>query len=140
MSNTDKPAMPTRPPNTLEKFMPERLSEAIAEQSKLMDNLAQQLLLVELAIPGLYATALKLSSGSDKLVLTWEIQFAFICWVVALLLTIVSMFPRYKEVNRNSPKAIEDFFNDSAKRKFNFLTPAILFFFLGIGLIILDLL
>jgi hypothetical protein len=48
----------TRPVRPEERFMQERFSEAIADQSTIMTSLAQQLLVVELAIPGLYAAIL----------------------------------------------------------------------------------
>jgi hypothetical protein len=132
--------LPARPPRADERFMQERFSEAIAEQSKLMTALAQQLLVVELAVLGLYATALKLVNGSDKMLITWEVSFAFICWIAALVLTLVAMIPRLDtEVVRQSPDSIEAFFSRAARRKFVLLIPAIIFFISGIMCIILDL-
>ncbi|MCK5897153.1 MAG: hypothetical protein KAG20_10120, partial [Cocleimonas sp.] len=90
--------------------MQERFTEAIADQSKLMDALAQQLLLVELIIPGIYATSLKLISGVEKLEFTGGIAIAFSCWFIALACTVTAMIPRqYNDINRNSPASIEAF-------------------------------
>ena len=60
MSNT---AIPTRPPSNSDTLLREKFDESIAAQSEQMDKLGQQLITLELAIPGLYATVLKLISG-----------------------------------------------------------------------------
>ncbi len=57
----------TRPLNDNEKLLREKFHESIVAQSDLMDKLSERLLTLELAIPGLYATALKLISGDKPL-------------------------------------------------------------------------
>jgi hypothetical protein len=64
MAMNDQP-LTTRPPDAYEAKIKEKYAESFAGQSDLMDKLAQQLLTLELAIPGLYATVLKLVAG-DK--------------------------------------------------------------------------
>ena len=139
MNESDTP-LQTRPVRPEERFMQERFTEAIANQSKQMDTLAQQLLVVELAIPGLYATALKLVSGADKTEFTLAIAIAFGCWLVALICTVSAIIPRqYKGINRNSSSSIEDFFDTAAKRKLSLLIPSLALFVVGISAILWDL-
>ena len=59
-----------------------------------MDKLAQQLITLELAIPGIYATAVKLTAGADATVtVDTGVIGAFLCWFAALLLALVSLIP-----------------------------------------------
>jgi len=121
--------------------MQERFSEAIADQSKLMATLAQQLLIVELIIPGLYASILKLVSGNEQVVLSWPLGLAFICWLAAVIFTITAIIPQqYKAVQRNSPDSIEGFFDQSARYKQNWLLASVTAFAMGIFFTIMDLL
>ena len=53
-----KSPLPTRPLSSDETVLRDKFAESIAGQSELMDKLGQQLLMLELAIPGLYATVL----------------------------------------------------------------------------------
>lgn len=132
-----------RPPNPSEKLLREKFVESIANQSELMDKLAQQLLTLELAIPGLYATVLKLLQGDQATlpVNNW-LYFTFACWFAALALTLVSLIPRDWKVDptilqkdptgKGNVRGLEEFFNDSARYKRRLLVPAILLFWLGI--------
>ena len=138
----EKP-IPTRPMPSGDKLLKEKFAESIASQSDLMDKLGQQLITLELAIPGLYATVLKLVSG-DKATLTSSpvLYLSFACWLLALLLTLCSLIPRrwtvFPNVKKQLPYAdtdtlgIEDFFYKSAQYKRRLLIPAAIFFFAGI--------
>jgi hypothetical protein len=139
---TDEP-ISTRPKAGSEKVLQDKFAENIAGQSDLMDRLGQQLLTLELAIPGLYAAVLKLISG-DKA--TLEVNFAlyltFGCWFIALLLTLISLVPRNWQVNptilKQSPVkgskelGLEDFFYQTARYKRRLLIAASLLFFGGV--------
>jgi len=76
----DKP-ISTQPLNDNEKLLRQKFYENIAAQSDLMDKLGERLLTLELAIPGAYATALKLLYG-DKVTITPGTigTLAFIFW------------------------------------------------------------
>ena len=138
----DKPiaARPVSPAATL---LREKFYEQFAAQSEQMDKLARQLITLELAIPGLYATVLKLIQGKDAVVPAdgW-LYFTFICWFLALLLTLVSLVPRRWQVDptvvkgnaasREPVMGLEDFFVRSALYKRRLLIPAIFLFWLGI--------
>jgi len=147
----------TRPPDTYGKKLREKYIESFANQSDLMDKLAQQLLTLELAIPGLYATVLKLIRGNEATVPVnnvpseWLIPkdnsvlyLTFALWIVALGLTLAALMPREWKVNptimERDPKSttgelgIKDFFAQSARYKRNLLVVAALLFFLGITL------
>jgi hypothetical protein len=133
----------TRPLNDNEKLMREKFYESIVAQSDLMDKLAERLLTLELAIPGLYATVLKLVSG-DKATITVNAAFyiTFGCWLLALALTLAALTPRKWLVDptvlKQDPKkiseelGIEDFFEKSANYKRGLVIASSLFFFTGI--------
>jgi hypothetical protein len=138
----EKP-IPTRPQSSSEKVLKDRFSESIADQCDHMDKLGQQLIALELAIPGLYATVLKLING-DKATLSadYALYITFACWLLALLFTLLSLVPRKWKVNRSIIRqdtskqteelGIEDFFYRTARYKRRLLFAACLFFFAGI--------
>jgi hypothetical protein len=143
MAMTNQP-LTTRPPDTYEEKIKEKYAESFANQSDLMDKLAQQLLTLELAIPGLYATVLKLISGDKATVPVNNMLYVtFGLWVVALGLTLMALMPREWKVNPEimlqDPESttgelgIKDFFAQSARYKRNLLMVATLLFFLGIA-------
>ena len=138
------PPLTTRPPDTYEEKIKEKYAESFANQSDLMDKLAQQLLALELAIPGLYAAVLKLISGDKAIVpVNTMLYVTFGLWVVALGLTLTALIPRRWEVDpdimEQDPKSttgelgIKDFFAKSARYKRNLLIVATLLFFFGIA-------
>jgi hypothetical protein len=140
---TNQP-LPTRPPDTSEKKLKEKYAESFAHQSDLMDKLAQQLLTLELAIPGLYATVLKLIWGDKATVpVNNALYVTFGLWVVALGLTLMALIPRKWKVNpeimEQDPESttgelgIKDFFAKSARYKRNLLIVAAILFFFGIA-------
>jgi hypothetical protein len=107
-----------------------------------MDRLAQALLTVELAIPGLYATSLKLVSGKESLTLTTPLGIAFACWFVALVGCLYVLIPKRYPVNpeelRNSEQSIENFFHRSARHKWRWLLASIVCFIAGIISVLWD--
>lgn len=135
--------IPTRPLDENEKLLRQKFYESVAAQSDLMDSLAERLLTLELAIPGLYAAILKLVSG-EKATLTLNAAFyiAFACWAAALLLTLAALMPRKWVVDtsilKQAPQkfseslGIEDFFNRSALYKRRLLMASSLLFFAGV--------
>jgi len=138
------PPLTTRPPDSYEEKIKEKYAESFANQSDLMDKLAQQLLALELAIPGLYATVLKLISGDKATVPVNNMLYVtFGLWVVALGLTLMALMPRRWQVNPEimvqDPKSttgelgIKDFFAKSARYKRNLLMVATILFFFGIA-------
>ncbi len=140
---TDQP-LTTRPPDIYEEKIKEKYAESFANQSDLMDKLAQQLLTLELAIPGLYATVLKLIRGDKATAPVNNMLYVtFALWVVALGLTLMVLMPRRWKVNPEimlqDPQSttgelgIKDFFAKSASYKRNLLITATILFFLGIA-------
>lgn len=136
-----KPPLSTRPLTSGETLLREKFAESIVNQSELMDKVAQQLIALELAIPGLYATVLKLIAGEKGTIAVnrW-VYSSFGCWFLALLFTLVSLFPRRWEVDqsmlRAAPKSkvlgLEDFYYRSARYKFWLLIPSAILFAAGI--------
>jgi hypothetical protein len=138
----DKP-ITTRPVNENEKLLRTKFFESIAAQSDLMDKLGEKLLTLELAIPGVYATALKLIRGDKATVgVDWLLILAFAFWASALVMTLIALTPKNWKVDirvlKQDPKkfeeglGIEDFFNQSARYKRGWLTASSVVFFAGI--------
>lgn len=138
----EKP-LPTRPPTEEENTLRKKFYENIASQSDLMDKLAERLLTLELGIPGLFATVLKLTRGDDAtLTINAALNLAFALWLAALVLTLLALTPRKWIVDtsllKQDPKklseslGIEDFFTQSALHKRKLLTFSSLLFFAGI--------
>lgn len=140
---SDKP-IPTRPLNDNEKFLREKLYQAIVAQNELLDKWSERLLTLELAIPGLYATVLKLVAG-DKATVALNAMFyiTFACWLLALALSLAALFPKKwmvaPTVLRQDPTkmakeglGIEDFFEKSAQHKRGLLVASSVLFFAGI--------
>jgi hypothetical protein len=133
----------TAPLSRQDHLLRDKLIEDIAGQSSRMDDLARQLIALELAVPGIYATALKLVAGDKGTISTgaW-LYLAFACWALALALALVSLVPRKHPVDtsrlfaddgdRDSPLSIEGYFRHSALHKLRLLLPSCWLFFVGI--------
>ena len=143
MRMSDKP-ISTRPLTDNEKFLREKLYETIAAQNELLDKWSERLLTLELAIPSLYATVLKLIAG-DKATITVNLAFyiTFGCWLLALIVTLTALFPKKwtvaTTVLKQDPSkmvkeglGIEDFFEKSAQYKRQLLVVSCVLFFAGI--------
>ncbi len=118
----------TRPVSENENLLRQKFYESIAAQSDLMDKLSERLLTLELGIPGLFATVLKLTRGdAAKLPVNTALNIAFACWLFALILTLIALTPKKwlvdETVLRQDPKkfsegpGIEDYFEQSALYK-----------------------
>lgn len=138
----DEPIM-TRPVNENENLLRKKFYESMAAQSDLMDKLGEKLITLELAIPGIYAAVLKLMRG-DKATVTINaaLYLTFICWLLALALTLLALTPKKWRVDTNvlkqDPKkyseglGIEDFFEQSARYKRGWLSVSSILFFAGV--------
>jgi hypothetical protein len=131
----------TAPLSRQDHLLQDKLIEDIAGQSARMDELARQVIALELAVPGIFATALKLVAGDKGTVATgiW-LYLTFACWALALALALISLVPRRYPVDMsrlfadegNGALSIEGFFRHSALHKRRFLLPSCLLFFAGI--------
>jgi hypothetical protein len=142
LNMSEKP-IPTHPLNDNEKMLREKFYESIVAQSDLLDKLSERLLTLELAIPGLYATALKLMRG-DKAIVTVNVALyiTFACWLLALILTLMALTPKKWKVDPSILKqdpnkfdqalGIEDFFEQSALYKRRLMIASSVLFFVGI--------
>ena len=138
-----KEVLPTRPPNHGEILLRDKFFESVAAQDELMGKILGQLLTLELAIPGIYATLLKFIRGEKA---TVQLNFAFYitygCWLLALTLTLFALIPRRWEVDpdiiRQDPAktreglGLEDFFHEAARYKRRLVILSSVLFFLGI--------
>ena len=133
----------TRPLNVNEKLLREKFYERIAAQSDLMDKLSERLLTLELAIPRLFATVIKLTRGDKAtLPINTALNVAFGCWLVALILTLLALTLKKWLVDvtilKQDPKrffeglGIEDYFEQSSLYKRRLVVASSLLFFIGI--------
>ncbi|MDP1547846.1 MAG: hypothetical protein Q8L87_17700 [Anaerolineales bacterium] len=138
-----KKIISTRPLSDEEMLLRKKFYESIAAQSDLLDKLAERLLTLELAIPGLYATALKLASGENATVtVNAAFYITFACWTLALGLTLMALTPTKWVVDpailKQDPKkfsealGVEDFFTRSAIYKRGLIFASSFLFFAGI--------
>jgi hypothetical protein len=105
----------------------------VSEQVQRLDELAKQLLTLNLAIPALYATILKLVSGEDATVNDPVlILITFGAWCLALGLSIAALYPQSYSVDPDSPSEIEAYYTQAAKHKRNLLASACVCSFFGI--------
>ena len=133
----------TRPLSDDENLLREKFYEHITAQSDLIDKVSERLITLELGIPGLYATALKLVNSDQAVVVpNGALYITFACWMLALLLTLAALIPRNWVVDpailRQDPQkmsqalGIEDFFSKSAQHKRGLVIASGIFFFAGI--------
>lgn len=140
---SDQP-ISTRPLSDDEKLLRTKFYENLAAQSDLLDKLNERMLTLELAIPGLYATVLKLVSGEKATVMrNTALYAAFACWLAALLLTLIALIPQKWTVDATLLKqdptkmaqeglGLEDFFVQSAEYKRRLLVISSVLFFAGV--------
>ncbi len=136
--------IPTQPLSDGDKLMLEKFAAEIPAQSERLDALARQMIVVELAIPGLFATVLKLVNGKEATItLSPTLYFTFGCWLLALLLSLASLFPKKYLVDQTRlkddgkresglPYSIEGYFQASASYKWRLLFVACLLFIAGV--------
>lgn len=119
----------------------QEFAKDVAAQATRMDDLAKQLVTLGIAVPGIYAALLKLINGAKATVDDPVfLLLAFIAWLLALGLALVSLFPERQAVDQDSLTEIQAYFTRAARRKFKLLVAASLLQFFGICLAVLSLL
>lgn len=137
------PVIQTQALSKSDQRLREKFSDDFFNQSNRLDSLAQRLIVLELAIPGLYATTLKLVAGDEaKLAINTGLYITFIAWFLALLFTLWSLMPKRWQVDETSLRgqwsdkskamSIEAYFIESAKHKRRWLWASCFCFFAGI--------
>lgn len=122
-----------KPLSTIDKKLKEKFAEEIANQSKLMDELAKLLISIELGTPALYATVLKLVAGDGATVGGFALGLSFFLWFASLLLAFLAIFPKPYSVDTTRLDKIEAFYKESAKHKAQWLGWSMLLFFVGVA-------
>jgi len=128
----------SKPLSTIDKKLKEKFAEDIANQSRLMDDIGKLLITIELGTPALYATVLKLidKPSFDS---GFALGLTFFLWFLALLLTVLAIFPEAHRVDSERLDKIEAFFHESARRKARMLQWSLVLFFGGIGVCVFSL-
>jgi len=121
--------------SVIDEVMMESFAKEIVGQNTLMDSIGKQLITMELAIPAIYATGLKLISGkngviSDDGYTLLMIGFGF--WFVSLICSFVAIFPKKYTIDKSSITEIEEFYSKSARHKAKYLSWGGILFFFGI--------
>lgn len=136
MNDPTPSQQPLVEPATFSKYdegLLDSLAKDIAAQATRLDELAKQLITLNIAIPGLYATVLKFISGDQATVQEPLILLIiFGSWLLALGFGFASLYPAHYQVDPDSPSDIEAYFHHSARHKLRWLTAAGLFSFFGI--------
>lgn len=142
-SEEEERLLSTRPLSKHEQQLQDAFWQQFTSQAERMDKLADQLLTIQLGIPGLYATVLKLLHGQNSTVpLTGWVIAVFIIWTVALTLTLASLVPRRWAVDvskiqtaayaADSPMGLQNFFKSVAQYKRRLLIASIGCFWVGV--------
>jgi hypothetical protein len=133
----------TTPAEPGDEILRQKFYESVAEQDKLISKVSGQVLTVELAIPGLYATALQLIRGETASIeLNPAFYITYACWLLALGLTLAALIPKYWQVNpeviaqdagkKTKVLGLVEFFQRTAAHKRRLLIGSCILFFLGI--------
>ncbi len=123
----------------VDETLMESFAKDVAAQATRLDDLAKQLITLEIAVPGIYAAILKLVSGEKATLDNPQILlFAFIAWLLALGLTLASLLPQRYEIDMDSFTDIQHYFSSSARRKLWLLSLACMSSFFGICLAVLS--
>lgn len=116
----------------------EKHIESISRQPILMEDLAKQLLTLELAIPGIYISVIKLISGDNsgdksKFILSSELYYVFSFWLVSVICIIIALLPRpYKIKNSNDLTEIRQSFYQAARYKYLWILASLATFIIGL--------
>ena len=122
----------SKPLSTIDKKIKEKFAEDIANQSRLMDDLAKLLISVELGTPALYATVLQLINKSS-FEMSIALGLTFFLWFGALVLAFLAIMPKPHKVDSSRLDKIEAFYYESAKEKARWIVVSMVLFFGGIG-------
>lgn len=126
------------PITAYDRALQEQFAQDVSAQAGRLDELAKQLITLQIAIPGIFAAVLKLVSGDAAQVGNRELTLlAFAVWLIALILTLLALFPRRRDVDVDDFKAIEEYFTKSAERKRLLLAVASVLTFAGIAFTVL---
>ncbi|WP_339135024.1 MAG: hypothetical protein WGN25_16865 [Candidatus Electrothrix sp. GW3-4] len=131
------------PVTPVEEVLVSKYAEDLAGQSERLDRMAERLITLELAIPGLFATVLKLVAGAKAMApMNIFLTAAFFCWLAALVLTLLALLPRSWQVDERimekdsfaheAPLGIRDYFQKTARHKRRLILPSALLLFIGI--------
>jgi hypothetical protein len=131
-----------QPPNPADKVLIDAYRQDLVKQADRYDDLAKELIKLELAIPGIFAAALKLIVGAPPAI-PWVIA-AFVCWLTALILTMMALFPKKYTVMENAVRrdtriddsdalSVEEYFRRSTQDKRQLLKWSAPLFFAGIA-------
>lgn len=99
-----------------------------------MEELAKQLISLNLAIPAIYGSVLKLTQGDSATQADVLILIAFIAWLAALGLALATLVSVKDHVNPDNSQAIEAYFLRHARRKQILVIASSLISFFGICL------
>lgn len=145
MSSQPINPIPTHSPSPFDTELQQQFAAEIVKQSERLDDLAKQLIILELGLPGVYVTALQAIGH-----ITWDrwLGATLSCWFLALAITLWSLFPKNYRVQRHVVRrapgsdptdgiSIEEFYQYSARDKRRLLALASLSFFLGTVLVII---
>ena len=132
------------PASSADKGLIEAYHQEPIKQAEYLNDLAKELLKLELAIPGIYAAAMRFVVDAQAPVAIVWVGSAFGLWLLALVLTLAALFPakwrvldnavRHSQQPRSgSAVSIETYFQQSARRKRTLLLYSAPAFFAGVA-------
>ena len=142
----------SEPPKPGDKTLIEAFHQEIIKQNDRLDDLAKEMVKLELGIPGAYAVALTLLAGKDAVISAAWLLPVFIFWMLAVGLSFLALFPRKYKVLEDTPRrdrtrkatddnlTIQEYFQESASYKYSLLSGAAVSFFIGTILAVISIL
>nr|VFJ92026.1 MAG: hypothetical protein BECKLFY1418A_GA0070994_102010 [Candidatus Kentron sp. LFY] len=138
------PIVTTELATSAEVAFSEACHQEIIKQAERLDDLAKELLKLELIIPGIYTAVIKLTANGEFLSLDTFTGLAFILWIIAIALTLFGLFPKRYDVQCEAlgrvsatqsptfPSTPREFFEKRAQHKRISLVLAVFTFFAGV--------
>ncbi|MDM8546494.1 hypothetical protein QUF61_08360 [Candidatus Venteria ishoeyi] len=144
-ADPDSPALRIKAESTaaytaFDKTLQESFATDFIQQSERMNDIAKQLISLQLAIPAVFAALLKLLAGKEAtLEASYYMVFSFLCWLFALVFSLLALRPKAYRVDKTSLDSLQHFYQTSATDKYWRITISSLLTLLGLVFMISDL-
>ena len=127
------------PPSKIDELLLEGFAQDLINQISRLDDLAKQLITLQIAILGLYAIILKLAAGVDTVAANLLLMgFALAAWTLAQSLCFLSLWPKRREVDPDDLGQVQRYFSDGIRLKIGLLSGACLFTLVSVVLVMIS--
>lgn len=129
----------SKPLDKFDELLIEGFANDLVTQAPRLDDLAKQLITLQIAVLGLYAVILKLtdevkSISDDRLCM----GLALGAWILAQFLCFLSLWPKRRQVDMNDLVQIRQHFSSGTRRRLGLLGSASVFSLISIVLVMVS--